>query len=115
MTARARPLGDFLACLLGPMIWAAHFFIVYGAETVACLTNSPTNAMQWTMIVTTVMALAAVTLTIMRHPRNVHAADDTTQGFLRILAVSLAVLSAAAIVATALSAFRLPMCVSPAG
>jgi hypothetical protein len=98
------------------MIWAAHLFIVYGAETVVCLaTSSPATAMQWTVIVATAMALGAIALKILRYPWSIHAADDTTRGFLRTLALSLAALSTAAILATALSAFRLPTCLPPAG
>jgi hypothetical protein len=116
MTAPVRPLGDFLGCLLGPVIWAGHFFIVYGAETVVCLTTSPSRAaMQWTVIVATATALLAIAAVIVRYFRSVRAADGTTQRFLRTLAVVLAALSAAAILAVGLAAFGLPACLPPAG
>jgi hypothetical protein len=116
MTARVRPLWDFLACLMGPVIWSLHFFVVYGAETIVCLTDwHSTAAMRWPVVIATAAALLTIAAMILRYPPSVHAARDTTQGFLRTLAMSLAALSTAAIFATALSAFRLPACLSPAG
>jgi hypothetical protein len=116
MSAPVRPLADFVACLAGPTIWALHFFVVYGAETVVCLTVSPSsNAMQWTVIAATGAALAAIAVAVMRHPHDTRAADGATRGFLRMLALSLAALSTAAILATAFMGLRLPACLSPAG
>jgi len=36
MTTRATPTGTALLALIGPMIWAAHFFAVYLVEAVLC-------------------------------------------------------------------------------
>jgi hypothetical protein len=116
MSAPVRPLADFVACLAGPVIWTLHFFIVYGAETVVCLTASaPATTMQWTVIAATAPALVAIAVAVMRYPRDARGTDGATQGFLRMLTLSLAALSTAAILATAFMGVRLPACLSPAG
>jgi hypothetical protein len=116
MTARARPFGDFVACLRGPVIWAVHFFVVYGAESVVCIgASSPAGAMRWTVFAATAIALVAIAAPHVRPVRSGPAGDPEAQRFLRSVAGWLAALSAAAIVAVAVAAMRLSACVSPAG
>ncbi len=116
MTSGARPLGDFVACLRGPVIWAAHFFVVYGAESVVCIgASSPSSAMRWTVFAATAIALAAIAAPHVRPVRSGRAGDPDAQRFLKSVAGWLAILSTAAIVAVAAAAMRLPACVSPAG
>lgn len=44
MTARTTAIGHALLGLVGPMIWAAHFFLVYLAEAVLCSTAAPADS-----------------------------------------------------------------------
>jgi hypothetical protein len=116
MSAEARPLGDFLACMYGPIVWATHFFIVYGAESVMCLgASSPATAMRWTVFGATAIALAAIAIPLARSVLSGQHGDTDARRFLRTVRNWLAVLSAAAVLAVAVSASPLTACVSPAG
>jgi hypothetical protein len=116
MTASARPFGGFVACLYGPIIWAVHFFIVYGAESVVCMgASSPTSAMRWTVVAATAMALIAIAVSHVRSVRAGRFSDGAAQRFLGGVAGWLAILSAAAIVAVTAAAMRLSACMSPFG
>jgi hypothetical protein len=116
MTSSARPFGDFIACLYGPVIWAVHFFIVYGAESVVCAgASSPASVMRWTVFVATAIALIAMAVSYVRSVRTGRISDLGAQRFLRSVAGWLAILSAAAIVAVAAVAMRLSACMPPAG
>jgi hypothetical protein len=115
MTAQVQPLKDFLVCLFGPVVWAVHFFVVYGAESIVCLTaSSPTTGMRWTIIAVTALSLAAIAASWIRFPAA-DAAEAGTRHFLRVLSGWLAAISAAAIVAVSISAWHLPACLSPEG
>ena len=116
MTAGARPLGDFLACLYGPLVWAAHFFIVYGAESVLCVgVSSPATAMRWTVFGATAIALSAIAVRLTRSVFSDQNGSTDARRFLRTVRNWLAILSAAAVLAVAVSATHLTACVSPAG
>jgi hypothetical protein len=116
MTSGVRPLGDFIACLYGPVIWAVHFFIVYGAESVVCMgASSSASAMRWTVFVATAIALIAMAVSYIRSVRIGRISDLGIQHFLRSVAGWLAILSAAAIVAVAAAAMRLSACLPPFG
>ena len=116
MTSSVRPFGDFIACLYGPIIWAMHFFIVYGAESVVCMAaSSPASAMRWTVFAATAIALAAIAVPDVRSVRSGRTGEVEAQRFLRNVAGWLAILAAAAIVAVAAAAMRLSACVLPAG
>jgi hypothetical protein len=116
MTTHVRPLTDFLACLLGPAIWAAHFFVIYGAETVVCAgASSPAIAMRWTVGAATAVALAIVAVPFVGSARTRHAGEAEPRRFLNVLSGVLAAFSAAAIIGVAVSALRLPACTLPFG
>lgn len=116
MTGRTGPLSDFIVCLAGPCVWAAHFFVVYGAESVVCVAAaSPASAMRWTILAATAAALALIAAPLVSFGRIDRDYDAETSGFLRTLARWLAGLSALAVIAVALSGLSLPACVPPAG
>jgi hypothetical protein len=116
MTAGARPFGDLVASLRGPIIWAVHFFVVYGAESVVCIgASSSTGAMRWTVFAATAIALVAIAAPHVRGVERGRAGDPAAQRFLGSVARWLSFLSAAAILAVAAAAMRLSACVSPAG
>lgn len=115
MSAPTLPLRAFLACLRGPVIWAAHFFIIYGAETVVCMAaSSPVTAMRLTVLAVTAVALAALAAPLLR-PGPARIGNDAAWDFMRTLSGWLGALSAAAMLAAAVAAWRLPACLSPAG
>ena len=58
-TVIARP-GLVLRWFAGPLIWAAHFLVVYGSESLAC-TRGGSHAL--VVIVATIAALAALAAT----------------------------------------------------
>lgn len=116
MTAMVRPVSEFLACLYGPIVWAAHFFVVYGAESIVCTSSSsPASTMWFTIVGMTAIALAAIAAPLARSVRVAPESDREVQRFLMMLRNSLPILSAAAVLAVAVSALRLNACVSPAG
>ena len=116
MTPKARPLGVFLIALTGPTLWAVHFFVIYGAEAAVCTrASSPTYAMQWIVISATGVALAAIAALLLWEFRNKRANTSDALRLLSSISISLAALSAGAILAVAVSALRLPACMSPAG
>jgi hypothetical protein len=115
MSARTSPLSAFLACLRGPMVWAAHFFVLYGAETLVCmLASSPATAMRLTVLAVTAMALAILVAPLLC-AGNARVDDREAQSFLRTLSIWLSTLSAGAILASAVAAWRLGACLSPTG
>jgi hypothetical protein len=116
MTTAVRPVSEFLACLYGPVVWAAHFFVVYGSESIVCTgSSSPASTMWFTTVGMTAIALAAIAAPLARSVRVDPESDPEARRFLMMLRNSLAILSAAAVLAVAVSALRLNVCVSPAG
>jgi hypothetical protein len=116
MTSSARPFGDFIACLYGPVIWAVHFFIVYGAESLVCMgASSPASVMRWTVFAATAIALIVIAVLYVRSVRTGRVGDVGAQRFLGSVAGWLVMLSAAAIVAVTAAAMHLSACLSPFG
>jgi hypothetical protein len=114
MITRTQPLSGFLLALLGPMVWAMHFFVVYGLEAALCTRAiSPVLTMRWTVAVATAGAVGGlVVFLILRFRRS---SEPDAPGFLRTISISLALISVGAILAVAASALRLPACLQPAG
>jgi hypothetical protein len=114
MTTKAQPLGRFLLAFLGPMVWAAHFFVVYGVEAALCTrVASPATTMRWIVAAATIAAVAGLAAFLMlcfRRPSD----EPEALGFLHKVSVCLALISIGAILAVAASALRLPACMQPA-
>jgi uncharacterized membrane protein YgdD (TMEM256/DUF423 family) len=101
--------------LAGPVVWAAHFFVLYGAEALVCTqAASPSRALQWVNIGATAVALAALAALLIRQYRSRQKNDDA-DAFLRSASLWLALISAGAICGTMLSAWRVAACLPPAG
>jgi hypothetical protein len=116
MTAKARPLSDLLIALAGPIVWAAHFFVIYGVEAVICTRAAvPFRAMQGISIVATAIAIGLLAVLLIRQYRTQRRRGGDAAAFLRDISVWLAVISIGAVAGVALSALRLPVCVPPAG
>ena len=115
MTKNVRPLGDFLLALAGPIVWAAHFFVVYGFEAVICTrVSSPDYVMRWIIAAATVAAIGALAVFLLRNWAR-HSQDPDTAQFLRHIYAALAIISMGAVIGAALPSLTLPACMSPAG
>lgn len=120
-----RPIGDLLRMLIAPMIWFVHLAIVYAAEALICLgapaaaSTSMTTSMTWTVFLTTAAALAGFAVfaaTIVRAGNSVKRAPDRTDArFFRAASLFLTLLSAMAVLWTALPTALLPACATAAG
>lgn len=114
-TKNVRPLGDFLWALAGPIVWAAHFFLVYGVEAVICTrTSSPTLMMRWIVAAVTAAALSALALSLFRALRQ-RRQQSGAASFLPDISAALALVSIAAISGAAVAGLTLPACAPPAG
>ncbi len=115
MISTAQPLSGLLLTLLGPIVWAAHFFAVYGLEAVVCTrAPSPVLTMRMTVAVATAAAVASLGAFLfqrLRKPPN----DSEAGAFLRTVSVLLALISIGALVGVAASALYLPACMQPTG
>jgi hypothetical protein len=117
--SRARPLRDFVALFIGPLIWFAHFVTLYGAEALICTPGLATaGAMTWTAGAATLAALVALGgFGVMLKRRPLHDPEGGHSGarFLRSATLLLAMLSAIAVVWVGLPVTVLPVCASAAG
>jgi hypothetical protein len=113
---KARLLSEFLIVLVGPMGWAAHFFILYGAEALVCTrATSPSHALRWINLVATAVALCALAGLLIRQYRTRRSKRDDAGVFLRDASAWLALISIGGICGMALSAWHLPPCLPPTG
>jgi hypothetical protein len=114
-----RPFRDFLRPFAGPAIWLAHFSVLYGTETLACLgATQPGDAWTWSVAIATVLALlllAAVGADSIRRLRATQAPDESDQRFLVPITLLLVLMSLLAIAWTILGAILVPVCATPAG
>ena len=115
MTSKVQPLSGLLLALLGPIVWAVHFFVVYGLEAVLCTrASSPVFAMQMIVAAATAAAVASLGAFLIqrfRKPPN----DNEAGAFLRTVSIFLALISIGALVGVAASAVHLSACVQPTG
>jgi hypothetical protein len=112
MSARPLPLTRLLRSLAGPAIWFLHLTLLYGAQTVACL--SPATAgtvMAWSAAAVTLAALGALGAFAAFEARR-RAAPDTRHDvdFLRSAALLLALLSGLGVIWNAIPVAALPAC-----
>lgn len=115
MTANARPFGGFVLALTGPIVWAAHFFIVYGLEAAVCTrADSPAATMQWITAAATTTAVGGLAALLIRRFRKPPTESGAFR-FLHEISTYLTLLSIGAVLTVAASALRLPACVQPAG
>jgi hypothetical protein len=114
MTSQSRPLSDLISSLIGPIVWAAHFFVMYGAETLICINGGlGLPNMHLFAPAATGIAIGILLAAIMWNRRSRHPYDRTPA--LRNVSNILSLLSIGAIAATALPAAVVPTCASPVG
>jgi hypothetical protein len=115
--AHLSTVAELLLCLSGPLIWAAQFFVLYGAVTLACLnTAAPLNAtfFAFAVAVTLVTLLAVAGLTawqVSRIGRQARAgAEADGARFLRAVSIGLGGAAVLAILWGTLPLLVLPAC-----
>jgi hypothetical protein len=122
MIVRSRSIGELAFVLAGPMVWAAHFFLLYGAEVLICtgpVAGSrgeqllPVAAALTTAAVAGLLAILVAGLTSGRQARQ--ATEGTTRSlFWRDAPTALAMLAMLGVLWTALPALLIPACAPPA-
>jgi hypothetical protein len=120
----SRPMGDLFVCFLGPTVWAAHFLVMYAAETLVCSrTVAAAHNLHFLMIamIATAIAVASLTGLIVRQTvRRVasgraNLASDPASSFLRETSLVLAILAMLGVLWVALPATLVPGCAAPGG
>jgi hypothetical protein len=113
MTPRVRPVTDIVLALSGPLIWVAHFFVLYLTEAFVCAGPAPPAGMvRWIGTIATAAALLALGLLALGIPKPVTAqaniANATAASF--SFATPLNCLSMIAIVWTSIPLILVPEC-----
>jgi hypothetical protein len=109
---KIRSLSPLLLCLLGPGIWAAHFFVMYASEVLVCTAlNLPSSQRHGLLIIAlAATALASISLLWIIASLRGWSAFGDERAFLRNASVTLAVLSLIGVMWTALPAGLLSAC-----
>lgn len=112
MTAtRARPLGDFLQVLVGPVVWFLHLVLLYGAEALICMPPAGSGtAAFWVGVTGTAGALGALVAAAVFAPGKQGAGEHVGATFLRSITLTLALLSAVGVIWNALPLTLIPAC-----
>jgi hypothetical protein len=113
MTSETRPLGNLIGSLIGPTVWAGHFFVMYGAEALIC-TSGDARSMRGFAAVATTLAIGLLAAAIVRDRRRSRRCNERPPA-LRDISNTLSLISIGAILAVALPAVVMPTCVNPAG
>jgi hypothetical protein len=87
----------------GPIVWALHFAILYGAESLLCSRGGP-GAHMVVATAATVIALGLLAALVLRVQGRIH--------FLGRLAVMLGIASIAGVLATYLPVLMVPACLA---
>jgi hypothetical protein len=110
---------ELVLSLAGPIVWAAHFFVMYAAETLVCIGAAPSRGQFLTIAIPgTTAALIGLAVFIAWQLRfGSHARPTAREGdgswFLRRASAALAALAMLAILWSAVPVLLLPACVAP--
>jgi hypothetical protein len=120
--ARSRSFSDWAFVLAGPVVWAAHFFLLYGAEALLC--TGPGAAARGGQLLPLAAALTAAAVACLlgivawqfRFRRRARRATEGIAGtlFWRDAPTALAGLAMLAVLWVAYPAMLLPACAPPA-
>ncbi len=94
--------------VLGPIVWAAHFAVVYGAHTALCAIRPPGTAEASVAMAVGIATLAAL-LTLLLAGMT----PGTAVRFRRDVTLLLTVLSAIAVAWLGITVLIVPVCTSP--
>jgi hypothetical protein len=122
MSTRTRPIADLASMTGGPLIWAAHFGLTYGSQTMFCArAQHPDTALFWVIeAVVTASACAALLALAYALRIRIPGATDTLAGesqgmpFVRHVAMAGIGLALLAIVWSTLPTVLLEPCGPPA-
>ena len=119
---RASSIRMTITWLFGPIVWAAHFFLLYGIATVLCTgpEASQPGLVRLFALAVTVLALAVLAcfVTWQFFGRGWHKAKrrmESLTTFLRVTAMTLAGLATVGIIWVAAGAMLIPACTNPSG
>jgi hypothetical protein len=103
-----------LFVLFGPIVWAIHFTILYGAHTIACARLAAGDAATLIVLGATAGALAPLlgAASIACRRRNTMPADAVTPRFCYDIALVLTLLSAAGVAWAGATALIMAPCVA---
>ena len=108
-----------IAWMFGPMVWAAHFFVLYGIASFGCTPPDPTRqgAVRVIFSALSVLALSALIGFLVWRPFGARRPDadylnEDIRDFLRAIANALAALAIVGVVWTAIAASLIPACTS---
>jgi hypothetical protein len=117
MAAARDTIGTFASILAAPTIWAAHFFLIYGAQTLIC--TGPEAPARGGLLLPIDVALTATALSgllyLMTSRRPSRQAHQATEGagrslFWRDTPVALATLAMLGVLWVAVPPILLPAC-----
>lgn len=114
---RTSTVAELLLCLGGPLIWATHLFVLYGASTLACLNTTARHSASFYAfaLAFTLMAILAVLALMAWQAARARIRDtprDQADGgrFLRAISIVLGSAGLLAIVWGTLPVLMLPSC-----
>ena len=119
---RTRSVGALWLYLSGPIVWAAHFSLLYGLEAAICSGpgGSSLESQFWlialglTAAALILLCFVAWQLALRRHDHN--AANKTNKSpFLRDLSIALVALATIGVLWSTLPALVLPVCTTATG
>ncbi len=110
MPASPLAMPSLLRWLAGPLVWAAHFLVVYASESVLCSRGWGADAHLTLIALATVAGLA---LLFVSSRRALAASGAEGSAFMQRVAAALSLLGGLAIVWTALPAVFLSSCTPP--
>jgi hypothetical protein len=93
--------------LFGPLVWAAHFLIVYASESLFCRLLSA-HAHSWLLAVASVLALAAILGDLVAQGRM--GRQESADAFIMRLRLGLDGLSGLAVLLVTMAGLALPAC-----
>jgi hypothetical protein len=111
MTSQPRPLSDLVGSLIGPIVWAAHFFAMYGAEALICTEGVGFQNMRLFAAAATAIAVGILAVAIVRNRQRMLPSDGRVPA-LREISNTLSLISIGAVLAVALPAAIIPTCVT---
>jgi hypothetical protein len=114
MTAPPRSVADLIATLIGPIVWAGHFFMLYGAEALICTKGIGLDDMRLFAAAATAIAVGILVVAIVRSRRPMPSSNDRAPALREISSV-LSLISIGAILAVALPTASIPTCTNPVG
>ena len=112
MMTQPRSILELMKALAGPIIWAAHFFLLYLVEAFACTSQGATGVVRWTGLAATAAALGVLALLYLRSTRVLYAPGEgvAQNQALTAFARPLILLSMVAILWTSAVLLLLPAC-----